>query len=147
MLTHPDALPEGDRIQLKVVLANCPELTALAEHVRSFACMVTELQGQRLPEWIEAARAAADLPSLSRFAQHLERDLDAVIAGLTQSWNSGVVEGHVNRIKMLKRQRFGRAGSELMDLLGSMAAEETDPSRCEFLEGFPEGFGLAEEGS
>ncbi|GGV42162.1 hypothetical protein [Streptomyces spectabilis] len=35
-------------------------------------------------------------------------------AGLTLSWNSGVVEGHVNRIKMLKRQMFGRAGFELL---------------------------------
>ncbi|MEU3290441.1 hypothetical protein [Streptomyces longwoodensis] len=45
--------------------------------------MVTELQGDRLPEWIASARITTDLPSLSRFAQHLERDLDAVIAGLT----------------------------------------------------------------
>ncbi|GGJ66338.1 hypothetical protein GCM10010121_091270 [Streptomyces brasiliensis] len=44
----------------------------------------------------------------------MERDLDAVIAGLSQPWNSGVVEGHVNRIKMLKRQMFGRAGFELL---------------------------------
>ena len=42
--------------------------------------------------------------------RHLDRDLDAVTAGLTLPWNSGVVEGHVNRIKMLKRQMFGRAG-------------------------------------
>jgi len=39
---------------------------------------------------------------------------DAVIAGLTLPWNSGVVEGHVNRIKMLKRQMFGRAGFQLL---------------------------------
>lgn len=82
--------------------------------MRSFGHVVTELQGDRLPEWIESARAAADLPSLNRFAQHLERDLNAVIAGLTLQWNSGVVEGHVNRIKMLKRQMFGRAGFELL---------------------------------
>ncbi|MFJ2774294.1 hypothetical protein [Streptomyces sp. NPDC087300] len=37
--------------------------------------------------------------------------------------------------------------SEFMDLLGSMAAEETDVSRREFLKGFPEGFGLVEEDS
>nr|WP_185832721.1 transposase [Streptomyces sp. WAC 04229] len=55
-----------------------------------------------------------NLISLSRFAQHLERDLDAITAGLTQPWNLGVVEGHVNRIKMLKRQMFGRAGFELL---------------------------------
>ncbi|MEU1566825.1 MULTISPECIES: ISL3 family transposase [Streptomyces] len=114
ILTHPDALPEGNRLQLKAVLANCPELTALAEHVRSFAHMLTHLQGHHLPTWIEAATATTELPSLRHFAQHLERDLDAVIAGLTQPWNSGVVEGHVNRIKMLKRQMFGRAGFALL---------------------------------
>ncbi|MFF1378735.1 transposase [Streptomyces sp. NPDC058308] len=114
ILTHPDALPEGDRIQLKAVLANCPELTTLVDHVRSFAHMVTELQGDRLPEWIVSARTTTDLPSLSRFAHHLERDLDAVIAGLTLPWSSGVVEGHVNRIKMLKRQMYGRAGFKLL---------------------------------
>lgn len=38
-LTHPDALPETDRIQLKAVLANCHELAALSEHVPSFARM------------------------------------------------------------------------------------------------------------
>ncbi|MFF8840307.1 ISL3 family transposase [Streptomyces sp. NPDC015130] len=103
ILTHPDALAEGDRLQLKGVLANCPELDALAGHIRSFAHMLTQLQGNQLPAWIKAA-TTADLPSLQRFARHLERDLDAVTAGLTQPWNSGVVEGHVNRTKMLKRQ-------------------------------------------
>ncbi|MFC1232722.1 transposase [Streptomyces sp. Sce081] len=90
-----------------------PELDALAGHVRSFAQTLTQLQGHHLPEWIEAA-TTADLPSLQRFARHLARDLDAVTAGLSQPWNSGVVEGHVNRIKMLKRQMFGRAGFELL---------------------------------
>ncbi|MGR4852029.1 hypothetical protein OG542_00850 [Streptomyces violaceus] len=44
----------------------------LAGHVRSIAHMLTQLQGHQLPAWIEAA-TAADLPSLQRFAQHLER--------------------------------------------------------------------------
>jgi transposase len=43
-----------------------------------------------------------------------ERDLEAVTTGLTLAWNSGPVEGHVNRIKMLKRQMFGRAGLPLL---------------------------------
>ncbi|WP_405685187.1 hypothetical protein [Streptomyces sp. NBC_00057] len=46
--------------------------------------MLTHLQGDQLPTWIEAATATTELPSLRRFAQHLERDLDAVTAGLTQ---------------------------------------------------------------
>lgn len=52
-----------------------------------------------------------DLPSL---AAGINRDRDAVIAGLTLPWSSGVVEGHVNRIKMLKCQMFGRAEFNLL---------------------------------
>ncbi|MFJ9683833.1 transposase [Streptomyces sp. NPDC101194] len=106
-------MTEGDRLQLEVVLANCPELDALAGHVRSFVHMLAQLQGHQLPAWIEAA-TTADLPGHQRFARHLKRDLDAVTAGLSQPWNSGVVEGHVNRIKMLKLQMLGRAGFELL---------------------------------
>ncbi|MFF9706647.1 transposase [Streptomyces griseofuscus] len=60
------------------------------------------------------AATTSELPSLQRFARHLERHLDAVTVGLSQQWNSGVVEDHVNRIKMLKRQMFGRAGFKLL---------------------------------
>ncbi|MCX4503970.1 transposase [Streptomyces anulatus] len=82
-------------------------------HVRSFAQILTERQGQRLPEWLDAVRQD-DLPGLHTLAAGIDRDRAAVIAGLTLPWNSGVVEGHVNRIKMLKRQMFGRAGFALL---------------------------------
>lgn len=75
--------------------------------------MLTQLQGDQLPQWIKAVRAD-DLPSLHTFANGLERDLAAVTAGLTLPWSSGTVEGHVNRIKMIKRQTYGRAGFGLL---------------------------------
>ncbi|WP_326718282.1 transposase [Streptomyces sp. NBC_00243] len=75
--------------------------------------MLTERQGQRLPDWLDAVRQD-DLPSLHTLAAGIDRDRDAVIAGLAMPWNSGPVEGHVNRIKMLERQMFGRAGFELL---------------------------------
>ncbi|MFC9535602.1 transposase [Streptomyces sp. NPDC056975] len=78
-----------------------------------FAQTLTERQGQRLPEWPDAVRHD-DLPGLHTLAAGIDRDRAAVIAGLTLPWNSGVVEGHVNRIKMLKRQMFGRAGFALL---------------------------------
>jgi transposase len=46
----------------------------------------------------------------------LRRDQDAVTAGLTLHWSSGAVEGHVNRIKMIKRQMYGRANPDLLRL-------------------------------
>ncbi|MEW5630557.1 transposase [Streptomyces hydrogenans] len=65
-----------------------------------------------MPDWLDAVRQD-DLPSLHTLAAGIGRDRDAVIAGLTQPWSSGAVEGHVNRIKMLKRQMDGRAGFSL----------------------------------
>ncbi len=75
--------------------------------------MLTERQGERLPDWLDAVRRD-DLPGLYTLAAGIDRSRNAVIAGLTLPWNSGVVEGHVNRIKMLKRQMFGRVGFALL---------------------------------
>ncbi|MEE1745214.1 transposase [Streptomyces sp. JV184] len=109
ILRHPDTLTEAEQLQLKNVRTHCPELDALTRHVRSFAVMLTG----RLPDWLDAVRQD-DLPSLHTLAAGIDRDRDAVIAGLTLPWSSGVVEGHANRIKMLKRQMFGRAGFALL---------------------------------
>lgn len=95
------------------MLAHYPELDALTGHVRPFARMLTERDGERSPEWLDAVRQD-DLPTIHTLAAGIGRDRDAVIAGLTLPWSSGVIEGHVNRIKMLKRQMFGRADSDLL---------------------------------
>ncbi|WP_420856905.1 transposase [Streptomyces populi] len=113
ILSRPETLTETEQLRLEAVLADCPELDALARHVRSFAHMLTERRGERLPQWLDAVRQDG-LPSLHTLAAGIDRDRDAVIAGLTLPWNSGVVEGHVDRIKMLKRQMFGRAGFALL---------------------------------
>lgn len=113
ILRHPDTLTKSEQLQLKNVQTHCPELDALTRHVRSFAAMLPGRQGERLPDWLDAVRQD-DLPSLHTLAAGIDRDRDAVIAGLTPPWNSGVVEGHVNRIKVLKRQMFGRAGFDLL---------------------------------
>ena len=110
---HPDGLDEETGSQLRALLGRCPELDALHDCIRSFAVMLTRRRGERLPGWLEQARAIG-LPGLNFFVTGIEHDLDAVTAGLTQPWNSGPVEGHVNRIKMLKRQMYGRANLDLL---------------------------------
>ncbi|MFF9352085.1 hypothetical protein [Streptomyces sp. NPDC014734] len=109
ILVHSDTLPENARLELKSVFTYCPGSDALTGHVRAFGRMIAELRGDRLPQWIEAVRAD-DLPSLHTFVDGLERDLAAVTAGLPLPWSSRGVGGHINRIKMLKRQMYGRAG-------------------------------------
>jgi transposase len=51
---------------------------------------------------------------LAQFARALGRDLAAVKLALTTKWSTGLLEGHINRLKMIKRQMYGRAGFELL---------------------------------
>ncbi|MEU6337662.1 transposase [Streptomyces cellulosae] len=110
---HPSRLRAEEEQQLGDVLSRCPQMAALRTHVYAFARMICDRTGTDLPAWICAARAD-DLSQLHAFADGLERDWDAVLAGLTLPWSSGQVEGHVNRIKMLKRQMYGRASLPLL---------------------------------
>ncbi|WP_406281225.1 transposase [Nocardia sp. NBC_00881] len=113
IMTDPATMDPDDRRRLDAILDASPELESLANHVRGFAVMMTELKGRELEQWMSCADAD-DQPALHSFVRGLRRDQDAVTAGLTMRWSSGTVEGHVNRIKMLKRQMFGRAKPDLL---------------------------------
>lgn len=70
-------------------------------------------RGRDLHQWM-ASVDTDDQPALHSFVRGLHRDHEAVTAGPTLPWSSGAVEGQVNRIKMLKRQMFGRANTDLL---------------------------------
>jgi len=113
LMTDPRHLSEADTERLATALSACPELRATAEHVREFADLMNKHCGERLTDWI--TRVQADpLPALHSLITGMRRDLDAVIAGLTMPWNSGPVEGAVNRIKTIKRSMYGRASFSLL---------------------------------
>lgn len=113
IMSDPEHLSDGAAVQLKGILARCPELEATRHHVGSFANMIQNLGGDRLPAWIDAVRAD-DLPALHGFAINLARDQAAVTAGLTLPWSNGPTGGTVNRLKMIKRTMFGRANLDLL---------------------------------
>jgi transposase len=113
IMTNPANLSAGDQVRLKEVLARCPELEATAGHVNAFAIMMCRRTGDQLPAWMDAVQAD-DLPDLHCLVASLHRDQAAVSNGLTLPYSSGQVEGAVNRIKMIKRQMFGRANFDLL---------------------------------
>jgi transposase len=113
IMTHPDRLGPDQTQHLSQVRDADPELDRLTTHVRSFATMMTGLRGEHLEQWIAAVEADTLAP-LASFARNLRRDQAAVHAGLTLEHSSGRVEGTVNKIKMLKRQMFGRANFDLL---------------------------------
>jgi transposase len=66
-----------------------------------------------LKSWMKRS-AASDSPELKRFAAGIERDYEAVSAAVEQHWSNGQVEGQVHRLKLLKRQMYGRSGFLLL---------------------------------
>ena len=114
LLTRPDHLPAGEQAQLAAIRARCPHIDALAGHVTAFAEMMTARTGSRdLEAWLVAVEAD-DQAGLRSLAAGIRTDLQAVTNGLTMPWSSGKVEGTVNKIKMIKRQMYGRAGFDLL---------------------------------
>ena len=75
--------------------------------------MVRERSGEHLAAWL-AEVEASQLPAFDSFVTGIHQDQDAVLAGLTLPWSTGPVEGHVNRLKLLKRSMYGRANLELL---------------------------------
>ena len=114
LLTRPDHLDPDEQARLAAVKTSCPHLDALAGHVRGFAEMMTRRQGLlALEGWLTRIEAD-DQPELRSFANGIRRDQQAVTAGLALPYSSGTMEGNVNKIKMIKRQMFGRAGFPLL---------------------------------
>ena len=70
-------------------------------------------QPERLDAWLQRATSST-LEALQRFASGLREDYEAVKAGVTLPWSTSPVEGHINRLKMVKRQMFGRAHLDLL---------------------------------
>jgi transposase len=75
--------------------------------------MVRTRMGEKLDAWL-AQIESSNLPEFQSFAAGIEKDKDAVRAGLTWWISNGMVEGHVTKLKLIKRQGYGKAGFPLL---------------------------------
>jgi transposase len=104
---------EAEAQQLTLLRAQQAEVAEAVDLATDFATLVRQRQPAQLDPWLERATASA-LEAMQRFANGLRDDYAAVKAGVTLPWSTGPVEGHINRLKMLKRQMFGRAHLDLL---------------------------------
>jgi transposase len=86
------------------------EVLTLAEEL---AAMLRKQSSTSLPQWLLKAEACANV-EMQGFAQGIRQDEAAVSAAITEQWSNGQVEGQVNRLKVIKRQMYGRAGLDLL---------------------------------
>ncbi|GAC1495529.1 MAG: hypothetical protein NVS2B14_09370 [Chamaesiphon sp.] len=102
-----------DQPLIALLKSQHPALDEAIELSTSFAELVRQRQPDQLDPWLEQA-INSHLSPFQRFATRLRLDYNAVKAGVTLSTNNGPVEGHINRLKMLKRQMYGRAKLDLL---------------------------------
>jgi len=103
-------LAEPDRGYVERLLALSPALATVRDLAQRFGALVRTRSADALTPWL----ADADAGDLRGFAAGLHQDEQAVRAALLLPWSSGQVEGQVNRLKLIKRQGYGRAGLDLL---------------------------------
>jgi transposase len=97
---------------LKALYRASAELKSLARVAKSFFEMIRKRDASRWPAWLQMALHSP----LASFARRLQRDQKAVAEALRLPWSNGMVEGQIHRLKLIKRQMYGRAGFDLLRL-------------------------------
>lgn len=112
-IRSPDELKPKEQEQVAFIWQVHPSLETAYQLVQAFVKMAREHTGTDLEVWLEQVRNS-NIAELIQFAKGIERDLASVQAALTLSYSNGVVEGHVHRVKLIKRQGYGRASFPLL---------------------------------
>jgi transposase len=121
-----DLTPQQEEI-VDTLKQQCPGFAVMRELVLGFRTILRVGKLATLHGWMGRARKTG-IPALERFVKTLKQDLSAVEAAVTTPWSNGPVEGRINRLKMLKRQMYGRAGAEL--LRAPLLPESVFNSQC-----------------
>lgn len=112
-LRRAEQLTPEEQADLLTLRQTHLEVNHTYELVQQFAQMLRTRTGEQLDTWL-AKVAESRIPELQSFLLGIERDKSAVAAGLTLPHSNGIVEGKVNKLKLLKRMGYGRAGFPLL---------------------------------
>jgi transposase len=132
VLRHAAQRPEAEAQQLAQLHAQSAAVAEAIDLAHDFATLVRQRQPAQLDAWLQRAATSA-LEAMQQFATGLQDDYAAVKAGVTLPWSNGPVEGHINRLKMLKRQMFGRARLDLLSrrfVLAPREGQAQAPDQC-----------------
>jgi transposase len=110
---QPDELDETQHKELALIRQASPSAETAYRLAQAFMQMMREQTGHQLDAWRSSAEASR-LPEFKSIARGIQHDKAAVLAGLTLPWSNGPLEGHVNRLKLLKRSMYGRAKLPLL---------------------------------
>lgn len=113
LLRSEEDLDLDERRYLEQFCRLCPEAEVVRALAQEFKRIMREQDQAALHPWLEAAKRSGT-DEMAGFVRGIRQDRAAVEAALSTEWSQGQTEGNINRLKMLKRQMFGRAGLELL---------------------------------
>jgi transposase len=113
LLQLPQALTTEQEELLTHLGAECTEVKAVRDLMHTFRQRVQGRQAEVLPRWLEQAEQSS-VTEMRSVAAGMRQEYAAVAAALAYAWRNGQVEGQRNKLKLLKRQRYGRAKLDLL---------------------------------
>jgi transposase len=111
---EPSKLGETEKRDLEWVHKD-PIIAKIYNLVQQLAAMIRQREAGQLDDWLQAC-SRSGISCLKTFAKGILQDYDAVRAALETEWSSGQAEGQINRLKLIKREMYGRAGFDLLRL-------------------------------
>ena len=106
-------LDEEEQKKLELVRQCSPRAEMAYQLVEAFLQMLRQRTGEQLDTWLQQVEAS-HLETFEPFVTSMQKDKDAVLAGLTLPWSNGPLEGNVNRLKLIKRSMYGQANLDLL---------------------------------
>lgn len=108
-----ERLKPEERSLLDTLLAQDDDLALGHQLLQEFRRVIAERSIAGLDNWLQSAKSS-NLPTFVALANGINADRAAVDAALTMPWSNGPAEGHINRVKLIKRQGYGRAKLDLL---------------------------------
>ena len=102
-LEPPEQLKADERVLLDKLLAQDNALAHGYDLLQHFRSLMKERDLGALDQWLREAKESK-IPSFMSLANSLTADGAAVTAAFQLPWSNGLLEGHVNRVKLIKRQ-------------------------------------------
>jgi transposase len=113
LIRRPERRSEAEDAAVAQLRGCHPEIARVIAFTERFSGIVRERRGEELRGWL--ADAERSWPrEVRQFARKVRQDEAAVTAGCTVVWSNGQTEGQINRLKLLKRQMYGRAKFDLL---------------------------------
>jgi transposase len=113
MLLQPEKLDDNQQFTMEKLCHLFPQIERAKELAQEFGRIVRERLSNQFNEWLRSA-AQSKLKEFVSFARGLSEDYGAVMNALRYDWSNGQLEGQVNRLKLIKRQMYGRAKFDLL---------------------------------